>query len=91
LYEKFFAEQRRAASATAVSELLKSDSAFPPENCPARRVLPLNVDVVFLLDIAARADAEEGIRQGLENAKEGKLRTARQFFDEFDAAHGISR
>lgn len=44
-----------------------------------------------LLDIAARADAEEGIRQGLENAKEGKLRPARQFFDEFDAAHGISR
>jgi prevent-host-death family protein len=44
-----------------------------------------------LLDIAAQADAEEGIRQGLENAKEGKLRPARQFFDEFDAAHGISR
>jgi hypothetical protein len=44
-----------------------------------------------LLDIAARADAEEGIRQDLENAKEGKLRPARQFFDEFDAAHGISR
>ena len=44
-----------------------------------------------LLDIAAYADAEEGIRQGLENAKEGKLRPARQFFNEFEAAHGISR
>ena len=44
-----------------------------------------------LLDIAAHADAEEGIRQGLENAKEGKLRSARQFFNEFEAAHGISR
>jgi prevent-host-death family protein len=44
-----------------------------------------------LLDIAARADAEEGIRQGLENAKEGKVRKARKFFDEFEAAHGISR
>jgi prevent-host-death family protein len=44
-----------------------------------------------LLDIAAQADAEEGIGQGLENAKEGKLRPARQFFDEFEAAHGISR
>lgn len=44
-----------------------------------------------LLDIVAHADAEEGIRQGLENAKEGKLRPARQFFDEFEAAHGISR
>ena len=44
-----------------------------------------------LLDIAAYADAEEGIRQGLENAKEGRLRPARQFFNEFEAAHGISR
>jgi prevent-host-death family protein len=44
-----------------------------------------------LLDIAAQADAKEGISQGLENAKEGKLRPARQFFDEFEAAHGISR
>lgn len=44
-----------------------------------------------LLDIAAQADAVEGIRQGLENAKEGKLRPAREFFDEFEAAHGISR
>jgi len=44
-----------------------------------------------LLDIAAQADAEEGIRQGLEDVKEGKLRPARQFFNEFEAAHGISR
>lgn len=44
-----------------------------------------------LLDIAASADAEEGIRQGLENAKEEKLRPAREFFGEFEAAHGISR
>jgi len=44
-----------------------------------------------LLDIAASADAEEGIRQGLENAKEKKLRLAREFFDEFEAAHGIPR
>ena len=42
-----------------------------------------------LLDIAAHADTEEGIRQGLENAKEGKLRPVREFFDEFDTAHGI--
>jgi prevent-host-death family protein len=44
-----------------------------------------------LLDIAAQADAEEGSRPGLENAKDGTHRPARQFFDEFDAAHGISR
>jgi PHD/YefM family antitoxin component YafN of YafNO toxin-antitoxin module len=44
-----------------------------------------------LLDIAAHADAEEGIRQGLEDARKGKTRPARQFFDEFEAAHGIPR
>jgi prevent-host-death family protein len=44
-----------------------------------------------LLDIAARADAEEGIRQGLTDAKKGKLRPVREFFDEFEATHGIRR
>jgi prevent-host-death family protein len=44
-----------------------------------------------LLDIAASADAEEGIRQGLEDAKKGKIRPAKEFFDEFEAEHGIRR
>jgi prevent-host-death family protein len=44
-----------------------------------------------LLDIAARADAAEGIRQGLEDAKKGKVRPAREFFDKFEARHGIPR
>ena len=44
-----------------------------------------------LLDIAARADAEEGIRQGLKDAEEGKVRPAREFFSEFEAKHGIRR
>jgi prevent-host-death family protein len=42
-----------------------------------------------LLDIAARADAEEGIRQGLEDAKRGKVMPAREFFADFEAEHGI--
>jgi prevent-host-death family protein len=42
-----------------------------------------------LLDIAASADAEEGIRQGLEDVKAGKTRPAREFFAEFEARHGI--
>ena len=42
-----------------------------------------------LLDIAARADSSEGIRQGLEEAKAGKGRDAEEFFAEFEAAHGI--
>jgi|SRR5271157_1380924 len=43
-----------------------------------------------LLDIAAQADAAEGIRQGLEDARKGKLRPIREFFAEFEAKHGIS-
>ena len=42
-----------------------------------------------LLDIAAHADAGEGIRQGLEDITEGKVRPAREFFGEFEARHGI--
>jgi prevent-host-death family protein len=44
-----------------------------------------------LLDIAASADAEEGIRQGWEDVKEGKVRPTGEFFEEFEAKHGISR
>ena len=43
-----------------------------------------------LLDIAARADAGEGIRQGLEQSRRGQSRDADEFFAEFEAAHGIS-
>ena len=44
-----------------------------------------------LLDIAARVDAEEGIRQGLEDARKGKIRPAKEFFEEFEVEHGIPR
>lgn len=44
-----------------------------------------------LLDIAARADATEGIRQGMEDARTGNLRSARQFFEEFEVKNGLSR
>src|SRR6266478_10188873 len=43
-----------------------------------------------LLDIAAQADALEGIRQGLEDARGGKVRPARGFFDEFERVHGLA-
>ena len=42
-----------------------------------------------LLDIAASASAEEGIRQGLDDVKQGKVRPAREFFADFEAEHGI--
>jgi len=44
-----------------------------------------------LLDIAARADATEGIRQGLEDAEKGRTRSAREVFDEIRAEYGIPR
>jgi prevent-host-death family protein len=44
-----------------------------------------------LLDIAARADAGEGIRQGLEDSRKRRTRPARKFFSEFEAARGLSR
>ena len=44
-----------------------------------------------LLDIAARADAGEGIRQGLEDVRKGRIRPAREFFDEFESSHDLSR
>ena len=43
-----------------------------------------------LLDIAARADAREGIRQGLEQSKKGQGRDAEEFFAEFETTHGLS-
>jgi len=42
-----------------------------------------------LLDIAAQADAKEGIRQGLEDAKAGRVRPAEESFAEFEAARGL--
>jgi prevent-host-death family protein len=44
-----------------------------------------------LLDVAAQADAEEGTRQGLDDARRGRTRRAREFFGEFEAEHGIRR
>jgi prevent-host-death family protein len=44
-----------------------------------------------LLDIAAYADAGEGMRQGMEDAKKGVTRPAREFFERFEAKHGIPR
>ena len=44
-----------------------------------------------LLDIAARADAEEGIRQGLDDVAHGRTRPARDVFDRIRLKHGIPR
>jgi PHD/YefM family antitoxin component YafN of YafNO toxin-antitoxin module len=44
-----------------------------------------------LLDLAAQADAHEGIRQGLEQLRQGQGRPASEFFDEMREQHGIPR
>jgi len=44
-----------------------------------------------LLDLAAQVEADEGIRQGIADAKKGRKRPARKFFAEFEATHGLSR
>jgi len=41
------------------------------------------------LDIAARADAREGLRQGLEDARTGRMRPVEEFFKEFEDKYGI--
>ena len=44
-----------------------------------------------LLDIAARADANEGIRQGLEDSINQRVRPVTEFFAEFEVKHGVPR
>jgi prevent-host-death family protein len=44
-----------------------------------------------LLDIASRVDAEEGIRQGLDDVAHGRTRPAKEIFDEIRRRHGIPR
>jgi prevent-host-death family protein len=44
-----------------------------------------------LLDVAASANAEEGIRQGLEDVAHGRTRPAKEVFDEIRRKHDIPR
>ena len=41
----------------------------------------------LLFDIAAQADAREGIRQGLDDVRKGRTRGVQKFFKEFEAEH----
>jgi prevent-host-death family protein len=44
-----------------------------------------------LLDVAASADGKEGIRQGMEDLRKGRIRPAKEFFEEFEAKRGLPR
>ena len=78
--------------ATAIYETAKKVTGRVVLTVNGKAVVVENAEVSqHLFDIAAHADVDGGIRQGLENAEEGKLRPAGQFFDEFEAVQGISR
>jgi hypothetical protein len=68
-----------------LSELLKRHSLAANGNAAA--VVQDAEAYQRLLDIAANADAREGIRQGMEDVKKGKVRLAKEFFEEFEAKH----
>jgi hypothetical protein len=42
-------------------------------------------------DVAIVLDVQEGIRQGLDDARKGRVREARAFFHEFEAVQGLNR
>jgi prevent-host-death family protein len=44
-----------------------------------------------LLDIAARADVYEAVRQGIADVARGRTRPAKEVFDEIRGLHGIPR
>ncbi|HLW71251.1 MAG TPA: hypothetical protein VKS22_11590 [Candidatus Binataceae bacterium] len=44
-----------------------------------------------LLDLAAQADAKEGIRQGREDVAKGRVMHAREALKSFRREHGLSR
>jgi PHD/YefM family antitoxin component YafN of YafNO toxin-antitoxin module len=44
-----------------------------------------------LLDIAAQADATEGIRQGVEDVRKGRVRSAREALEKFRRSRAIRR
>jgi PHD/YefM family antitoxin component YafN of YafNO toxin-antitoxin module len=60
-------------------------------NGKAELVVQDAVSYQRLLDIAAQADAREGIRQGLADASRGRTRPARDVFAEIRAEYDIPR
>jgi prevent-host-death family protein len=82
----------RRASADFIKQLKKSKRPIVlTVNGKAAAIVQDAAAYQRLLDIAARADVDEGIRQGLEDARKGKTRSARQFFEEFEADRDIRR
>lgn len=60
-------------------------------NGKAEAVVQDAVSYQRLLDIAAAGNPLEGIRQGREDAREGRVKSAKVVFEEFERRHGIRR
>ncbi|MGD0498765.1 MAG: type II toxin-antitoxin system Phd/YefM family antitoxin [Bryobacteraceae bacterium] len=60
-------------------------------NGKAELVVQDAVSYQRLLDIAARMDPREGIRQGLEDLRTGRTRPVREVFDDIRREHGLPR
>jgi hypothetical protein len=63
----------------------------PTINGKAELVVQDAVPYQRLLDIAAHADAREGVRQGIGDISRGRTRPSREVFDEIRKAHDIPR
>lgn len=57
----------------------------------AEAVIQDAVSYQRLLDLAAQADFNEGIRQALEESRQGQGRPLEEFLAELEATHGIRR
>jgi PHD/YefM family antitoxin component YafN of YafNO toxin-antitoxin module len=82
----------RRRSAEAVRQLKASRRPMVLTiNGKAELVVQDAVSYQRLLDIAAQADAGEGIRQGLEDIAQGRTRPSREVFDEIREGYDIPR
>jgi PHD/YefM family antitoxin component YafN of YafNO toxin-antitoxin module len=82
----------RRQSAEAVRQLKASRRPMVLTiNGKAELVVQDAVSYQRLLDIAAQADAREGVRQGLADISQGRTRPAREVFDEIRKEYDVSR
>ena len=82
----------RRRSAEAVRQLKASRRPMVLTiNGKAELVVQEAVSYQRLLDIAAQADAREGVRQGLLDISQGRTRPLREVFDEIRKEHDVPR
>ncbi len=80
----------RRSSAAVMQQLKKSKRPMIlTVNGEAAAVVQDAESYQRLLDIAARAETREGIRQGLQDARAGRTKSARNFFSEFEKANEL--